>query len=47
MEVDRRLEWITDSEMTVDVISNIQPLGRPAIHSRMRITQSLMALPGY
>jgi hypothetical protein len=46
MEVDRRLSWITDSEMVVNVISNVQPLGKPAIHSRMRITQSLRALVG-
>jgi hypothetical protein len=46
MEVDRRLSWITDSEMVVNVISNVQPLGKPAVHSRMRITQSLRALVG-
>ncbi len=46
MEVDRRLMWITDSEMIVNVISNVQPLGRPAVHSRIRITQSLRALVG-
>lgn len=46
MEVDRRLKWITDSEMTVNVISNVQPVGRPAVHSRIRITQSLRALVG-
>lgn len=46
MEVDRRLSWITDSEMVVNVISDVQPLGKPAIHSRMRITQSLRALVG-
>jgi hypothetical protein len=44
MEVDRRLAWITDSEMVVSVISDIHPRDRPAIHSRMRITQSLRAL---
>lgn len=46
MEVDRRLKWITDSEMTVNVVSNIQPRGKPAVHSRMRITQTLRALVG-
>ena len=46
MEVDRRLQWITDSEMTVDVISNIQRPGKPFLHSRMRITQTLRALVG-
>lgn len=46
MEVDRQLEWITDSEMVVNVISNIQPVGKPPMHSRMRITQSLRALVG-
>jgi len=40
------LMWITDSEMIVNVISNVQPLGRPAVHSRIRITQSLRALVG-
>lgn len=46
MEVDRRLAWITDSEMVVSVTSDVQPLGRPSVHSRMRITQSLRALVG-
>lgn len=46
MEVDRRLMWITDSEMTVNVISNVQPVSGPAVHSRIRITQSLRALVG-
>jgi hypothetical protein len=46
MEIDRRLSWITDSEMTVNVVSDIHPVGMPPIHSRMRITQSLRALVG-
>lgn len=46
MQVDRRLGWITDSQMVVSVVSDVQPLGRPAIHARMRITQSLMELVG-
>lgn len=46
MQVDRRLAWITDSQMVVSVVSNVQPLGRPPIHARMRITQSLMELVG-
>ncbi len=46
MEVDRRLSWITDSEMVVSVVSDVQPLGKPAIHARMRVTQSLRALVG-
>jgi hypothetical protein len=44
MQVDRRLAWITESEMTVSVISDIHPLDRPPIHARMRIIQSLRAL---
>jgi hypothetical protein len=44
MQVDRRLDWITDSEMVVSVVSDVQPLGRPPIHARMRVTQSLRAL---
>jgi len=46
MEVDRRLKWITASEMTVNVISTMQQIGRPEVHSRIRITQSLRALVG-
>lgn len=46
MEVDRRLAWITDSEMVVIVVSDVRPLGKPEVHSRMRITQSLRALVG-
>lgn len=44
MQVDRRLAWITDSEMVVSVVSDVQPLGRPRIHAKMRVTQSLRAL---
>ncbi|HEY5087644.1 MAG TPA: DUF6263 family protein, partial [Gemmatimonadaceae bacterium] len=44
MQVDRRLAWITDSEMVVSVVSDVQPLGKPPIHARMRVTQSLRAL---
>lgn len=44
MQVDRRLAWITESEMVVSVVSDVQPLGKPAIHARMRVTQSLRAL---
>jgi len=46
MQVDRRLGWITDSQMVVSVVSDVQPLGRPPIHARMRIVQSLMELVG-
>ncbi len=46
MEVDRRLWWITDSEMVVSVVSDVQPPNRPAIHARMRVTQTLRALVG-
>jgi hypothetical protein len=47
MQVDRRLLWITESQMVVSVVSDIQPLGRPPIHARMRVTQSLRALVEY
>jgi hypothetical protein len=46
MQVDRRLAWITDSKMIVSVVSDVQPLGKPPIHARMKITQSLTALAG-
>jgi len=46
MQVDRRLGWITDSQMVVSVVSDVHPLGRPPIHARMRIIQSLMELVG-
>jgi hypothetical protein len=46
MQVDRRLYWITDSQMVVSVVSDVQPVGRPRIHARMRVTQSLRALVG-
>jgi hypothetical protein len=46
MQVDRRLGWITDSQMVVSVVSDVHPLGRPPIHARMRIVQSLMELVG-
>ena len=47
MQVDRRLAWITDSEMVVNVVSDVKLPGRPATHTRMRVTQTLRALPGY
>jgi hypothetical protein len=47
MQVDRRLAWITDSHMVVNVVSDIQPAGKPVVHARMRITQSLRALVEY
>ena len=47
MQVDRRLLWITESEMVVSVVSDIHPAGRPPIHARMRVTQSLRALVEY
>lgn len=46
MQVDRRLGWITDSQMIVNVVSDVHPAGRQPIHARMRITQSLMELVG-
>ena len=46
MQVDRRLFWITDSHMVVSVVSDVQPFGKPTIHARMRVTQSLRALVG-
>ena len=46
MQVDRRLYWITDSQMVVNVVSDVQPLNRPPVHARMRVTQSLRALVG-
>ncbi|MDQ2890350.1 MAG: hypothetical protein M3R65_07320 [Gemmatimonadota bacterium] len=46
MQVDRRLYWITDSQMVVSVVSDVQPLNGPPVHARMRVTQSLRALVG-
>lgn len=46
MQIDRRLYWITESQMVVNVVSDVQPRGRPPIHARMRVTQSLRALVG-
>jgi len=46
MQVDRRLAWVTDSHMVVNVVSDVRPPGKPAVHARMRITQSLSALAG-
>ncbi len=46
MEVDRRLYWITESQIIVNVVSDVQPLNRPPVHARMRVTQSLRALVG-
>ncbi len=46
MEIDRRISWITDSQMTVDLSSDLVPPGRAPTHARVRVTQSLTAVPG-
>jgi hypothetical protein len=45
MIVDRRLEWMTDSQTTVTLLSTVsQPLGKPT-HVHMKVMQSLRAMP--
>ena len=47
MQVDRRLEWLTDSRMTVTLTSVvIPPGGTETRHVRVKITQWLRAVPG-
>jgi hypothetical protein len=46
MQIDRKLAWITDSRMTVTLVSTVRPPGStvPA-RVRMKVTQSMRALP--
>lgn len=45
LHVDRRLGWITDSRMTVTLLSTAAPAGRPPTRLHVRIAQSIRALP--
>lgn len=45
LQVDRRLGWITDSRMTVTLLSTAAPAGRPPTRLHVRIAQSIRALP--
>lgn len=45
LQVDRRLDWITDSRMTVTLLSTAAPAGRPPTRLHVRIAQSIRALP--
>jgi hypothetical protein len=45
LQVDRRLAWITDSRMTVSLVSTAAPAGRAPRRMRARITQVIHALP--
>lgn len=45
LQVDRRLGWITDSRMTVALVSTAAPPGRPPTRLHVRIAQSIRALP--
>ena len=45
LSVDRRLAWITDSRMTVSLVSTAAPAGRAPRRMRARVTQVIHALP--
>lgn len=45
LQVDRRLAWITDSRMTVSLVSTAAPAGRAPRRMRARVTQVIHALP--
>jgi hypothetical protein len=45
LQVDRRLAWITDSRMTVSLVSTAAPAGRSPRRMRARVTQIIHALP--
>lgn len=44
IEIDRRMGWITSSQTVLAVMSIVKSDGRPPVHLRVRITQSLRAL---
>ena len=47
MQVDRRLEWLTDSRMSVTMTSVVTPPnGTEPVHVHVKITQWLRAVPG-
>lgn len=46
LQVDRRLAWITDSRMTVSLLSIAGPTGQPLTRMRIHVTQVIRALPG-
>lgn len=45
LQVDRRLAWITDSRMTVALVSTAAPAGKPPTRLHVRIAQQIRALP--
>lgn len=45
LQVDRRLGWITDSRMTVTLLSTLTRPGQPPMRMRMRVVQVIRALP--
>lgn len=45
LQVDRRLGWITDSRMTISLVSTAAPEGRRSTRLHVRVTQSIHALP--
>lgn len=45
LQVDRRLGWITDSRMTVSLVSSVASAGRPPRRLHARIMQIIRALP--
>lgn len=44
IEIDRRMGWITNSRTILAIMSVVKSDGRPPVHLRVRITQSLHAL---
>lgn len=46
IEIDRRLGWITSSHTILAVTSLVKSTGKPPMHVKVRVTQSLRALVG-
>ncbi|MGI8510568.1 MAG: DUF6263 family protein [Gemmatimonadaceae bacterium] len=44
IEIDRRMGWITNSQTVLAIMSVVKSDGRPPVHLRVRVTQSLHAL---
>ncbi len=44
IEIDRRLGWITGSRTILAIMSVVRSEGKPPVHLRVRVTQSLRAL---
>jgi hypothetical protein len=45
MQIDRRLEWMTDSRTTITLLSTVRKPPAPPVRVHMKITQAMRAMP--